>query len=114
MENNNDTFKGNVLRATIVSQEYTRGGINDYTIRCRVRFYNPFIKSIQVATGVAKCHPEDTMSIKKGKHIAESRAKAKMYQIMQASVVDTLSQVQDKYFNLEQKELNHIHKLINE
>lgn len=114
MENSNDAFKGNILRATIVSQEYTRGGINNYTIRCRVRFYNPFIKSVQVATGVAKCNPEDTMSIKKGKHIAESRAKAIMYRIMQASTVDTLSQVQAKYFILEQKELSHIRKLIHE
>lgn len=108
----NDKAKGNIFRASIISQEYTRGGINNYTISCRIRFYNPYINSIQSVTGVAKCHPEDVMSIKTGKHISESRAKVLMYKALQQTIVNTLSSMQNKYYNFEVKELKHIHELI--
>ena len=31
------------------------------------------------SVGISKCHPDDTFDLVKGKHIAESKAKAKMY-----------------------------------
>lgn len=112
MKNNNDNFKGNILRLQVLSIKYYRGGINDYTITCKIVVFNPFIQSVQSFKGTAKCNPEDTMSIKKGKHIAESRAKLLMFKTVQQTIVDVLSDTQNKYFNLEMHELNHIKNLI--
>lgn len=112
MKNNNDNFKGNILRLQTLSIKYYRGGVNDYTITCKIVAFNPFIQSVQSFKGTAKCNPEDIMSIKKGKHIAESRAKLLMFKTVQQTIVDVLSDTQNKYFHLERHELTHIKKLI--
>ena len=114
MKHNNDNFKGNILRVKTLSINYYRGGQNNYTINCVIKVFNPFIQSIQSFKGTAKCNPDDVMSIKKGKHIAESRAKHTMFQKVQQQIVDVLSDTQNKYFNLEMRELNHIKNLIEE
>ena len=114
MKHDNDSFKGNILRLKILSTKYHRYGENDYTIECVIRVFNPFIRSIQSFKGVAKCNPDDIMSIKKGKHIAESRAKLIMFKFVQQNIVDVLSDTQNKYFNLEMHEINHIKNLIEE
>ena len=112
MKHDNDVFKGNILRLKTISINYYRGGVNNYTINCIIRAFNPFIQSVQSFKGTAKCNPEDVMSIKKGKHIAESRAKLLMFKTVQQNIVDVLSDTQNKYFNLEMHELNHIKNLI--
>lgn len=108
----NDTYKGNILRVRTLSIKYYRYGENNYTVKCVIRVFNPFIQSTQSFTGVAKCNPEDVMSIKTGKHIAESRAKVNLFKSVQQNIVDVMSSAHEKYFNLETKELNHIKNLI--
>ena len=114
MKHDNDTFKGNILKVKTLNIKYYRGGENNYTITCIIKVFNPFIKSIQSFKGIAKCHPNDTMSIRTGKHIAESRAKLLMFKSVQQNIVDVLSDTQNKYFNLEMHEINHIKNLIEE
>ena len=114
MKHDNDTFKGNILRVKTLSIKYYRGGENNYTIKCIIKVFNPFIQSIQSFSGISKCHPDDVMSIKTGKHIAESRAKLLMFKSIQQNIVDVLSDTQNKYFNLEMHEINHIKNLIEE
>lgn len=112
MKHDNDNFKGNILRLKTISVKYYRGGINNYTINCVIKVFNPFIQSIQSFKGTAKCNPDDVMSIKTGKHIAESRAKVLMFKAVQQNIIDVLSDTQSKYFNLEVREYNHIKNLI--
>lgn len=112
MKHENDSFKGNILRVKTLSIKYYRCGKYNYTIHCIIKAFNPFIWSIQSFKGTAKCNPEDVMSIKKGKHIAESRAKLLMFKTVQQNIVDVLSDTQNKYFNLEMHEINHIKNLI--
>lgn len=58
------------------------------------------------SVGISKCHPDDTFDIVKGKRIAESKAKAKMY-IKAAKVWDKTF----KFLNI--KWINDIHKRLN-
>lgn len=114
MKHINDSKSDNIIKVPIISETFYRTGENGYTIKCKLIIYNPFIGSKQRFVGVAKCHPDDALSLKHGRHIAESRAKAQMYRRVQQDTCNTLTAIIGKYYNLEQRELEHIKELVHE
>lgn len=74
---------------------------------------------IKTEIGVARCHPDDTFDIKKGRYIAESKAKKSVYkkafkciEYLKKTVLDLLIGVTlfsyDFYKKLYDKEIKHI------
>ena len=51
------------------------------------------------SVGISKCHPDDTFDIIKGKHIAESKAKAKMYRTAAKAYLKSMQYLDKTWIN---------------
>lgn len=101
----------NLLKLPIKSVAFL---ITQPTIICTICYWNPILQRYCKITDSAKCHPDDTFNIKKGEHIAESRAKARMY-YSYAKLADNLqNDILIKYDKLFSREQKHVKKLIHE
>ena len=102
----------NIRKITILNIHYYS---EDNKTVCELTYIHPFDLSPHVIKTTAKCHPDDEFDVKKGKHIAESRAKSILYNKYLHDlkrlklIVDNLK---IKYTYRKYYELTHIDKLI--
>lgn len=85
-------------------------------IVCEIKYLHPFNNKPYKVRGIAKCHPDDKFDVNKGKHIAESRAKSKLYQKYASDLIklrQNISEQITKYIHYKLFELEHINDLIN-
>lgn len=102
-------MKRNLFKAQIINTSYIR---EDYKITCIIKWYNPVLDTEMKAKGVAKCHPNDVLSLKHGSHIAESRAKVQIFKRMKEDCYNVMTIIAGKHFGLEEQELQHINGLV--
>lgn len=105
--------KRNVFRLTIINILYSSQVSDDNTVTCTIKYHNPITNTIERVKATAKAGTEP-FNYRKGKRIAEARAKTVMYKRYAKFVSRILMAVRDKHLELATKEVDHAHKLIND
>ena len=82
------------------------------TVYCTIYYWNPILQRECKSNACAKCHPDDKFDMKLGEHIAESRAKMKMFNEYKKLAFKIRREIRDKYNNLIEHELEHLNVLI--
>lgn len=105
--------KQNVFRLTIVNILYSSQLAPDGIVTCTIKYRNPITNTIQQVKASARAGVEP-FDYKKGKRIAEARAKTAMYKRYAKFVSRILTDVRNKHLELAAKEVDHANELINE
>lgn len=104
--------KQNVFRLTIINILYSSQLTPDGIVTCVIKYRNPITNTIQQVKASARAGVEP-FDYKKGKRIAEARAKTAMYKYYAKFVTNILMNVRDKHLELATKEVDHANELIN-
>lgn len=62
--------------------------------KCNAAMFNE-----NTSVGISKCHPDDVFDVVKGKHIAESKAKAKMYRSATKAYLKAMQYLEKTWIN---------------
>lgn len=105
--------KRNVFKLTIINILYSSQLTPDGIVTCVIKYRNPITNTIQKVKASARAGAE-SFDYKKGKRIAESRAKTAMYKRYARFVTRILMDVRDKHLILARKEVDHANEIIND